>query len=116
MFESRMRVRTRLTLWYIGMLGAVLLVFFGTTAAVMYWQLWKQLNRYAVQDLETVEGLLWPAVALTNSQDLFVLLLELDAWRDGIAHRSLRPGNNDGIRLDFDLYFVRHRNGLFTDS
>jgi heavy metal sensor kinase len=55
---SRTPVRTRLTLWYVAMLGAILLVFFAATPVVMYWQLWEQLDRHAVADLETVEGLL----------------------------------------------------------
>jgi heavy metal sensor kinase len=39
-------------------LGAVLVVFAAATSLALYWQLWQQLDRHAVQDLETVEGLL----------------------------------------------------------
>jgi heavy metal sensor kinase len=45
-------------LWYVGALAGILLLFVAATAGVMYWQLYEQLNRHAVQDLETVEGLL----------------------------------------------------------
>ena len=58
MRQLRATVRTRLAMWYVGMLALVLMVFCAATATVMYWQLRDQLSRYAVQDLETVEGLL----------------------------------------------------------
>ena len=51
-------LRHRLTWWYVALLAAILVVFVAGTAAVMYWQLYTQLDRHAVQDLETVEGLL----------------------------------------------------------
>jgi heavy metal sensor kinase len=40
-------------------LGAALLVFAGATSAVLYWQLSRQLTRFAIQDIETIEGLLF---------------------------------------------------------
>jgi heavy metal sensor kinase len=52
------RLRTRLALLYGVVLGTVLILFVAVTSTVLYWQLWNQLNRHAVQDLETVEGLL----------------------------------------------------------
>jgi heavy metal sensor kinase len=51
-------LRRRLTWWYVGLLAAIMVVFVSGTAIVMYWQLYAQLDRHAVQDLETVEGLL----------------------------------------------------------
>ena len=51
------RLRVRLTLWYVGLLTAVLAVFVVGTASVMFSQLRGQLSRYIVQDLETIEGL-----------------------------------------------------------
>lgn len=53
-----MSLRRRLTWWYVGLLAATLVLFVAGTAVVMYWQLYGQLDRHAVQDLETVEGLL----------------------------------------------------------
>lgn len=52
-------VRTRLTVWYTLVLAAVLLLFIAGTSVVLYWQLDRQLSHFAVQDIETVEGLLF---------------------------------------------------------
>jgi len=52
-------VRTRLTLWYVSVLGALLVVFAIGASFVLVWQIRAQLKRQAVQDLETVEGLLY---------------------------------------------------------
>ncbi len=52
-------VRSRLTLWYLGVLAAALLLFLTGTSVLMFWQLRTQLDRYNVQDVETVEGLLY---------------------------------------------------------
>jgi heavy metal sensor kinase len=52
-------IRTRLTIWYVCVLGAVLLAFAAVTASVLYWQLSRQLTRFAIQDIETIEGLLF---------------------------------------------------------
>jgi heavy metal sensor kinase len=52
-------IRTRLTIWYVLVLGAALLVFAGATSAVLHWQLSRQLTRFAIQDIETIEGLLF---------------------------------------------------------
>src|SRR5581483_63636 len=51
-------VRTRLTLWYVAGLAAVLLIYGGSTSAVMLVQLRSQLDHLAIEDLETVEGFL----------------------------------------------------------
>lgn len=52
-------IRTRLTIWYVLVLGGALLVFAAATAGVLYWQLSRQLTRFLIQDIETVEGLLF---------------------------------------------------------
>jgi heavy metal sensor kinase len=52
------RVRTRLTLWYVFVLGCVLAVYIAAVSVVLLWQIRAQLNRQTIQDLETVEGLL----------------------------------------------------------
>ncbi len=52
-------IRTRLTIWYVLMVGAVLLLFAAATTTVLYWQLSRQLTRFAIQDVETIEGLLF---------------------------------------------------------
>lgn len=52
-------VRTRLTLWYVALLGAVLLVSWGVVGALLFVQLRGQIDHDAVEDIETVEGLLF---------------------------------------------------------
>jgi heavy metal sensor kinase len=52
-------VRTRLTLWYVGLLAGVLALFWGFSALFLFYQLRGQLDHYAIQDIETVEGLLY---------------------------------------------------------
>ena len=49
-------VRTRLTGWYVAVLAAVLVIYGGTTTAVLVLQLRSELDHLAVEDLETVEG------------------------------------------------------------
>jgi heavy metal sensor kinase len=51
-------VRTRLTVWYVAILAAVLLLYGGITSAVLLLQLRSQLDHRAIEDLETVEGFL----------------------------------------------------------
>jgi heavy metal sensor kinase len=51
-------VRTRLTLWYVIVLASVLVLSWGLTASFLFLQMRSQLDNYAVQDIETVEGLL----------------------------------------------------------
>jgi heavy metal sensor kinase len=51
-------VRTRLTLWYVAILAGVLLIYGASTCAVVLFQLRTQLDHFAIEDLETVEGLL----------------------------------------------------------
>lgn len=52
-------VRARLTLWYMFVLASVLLLSWVLTASFLFLQLRKQLDHYAIQDIETVEGLLF---------------------------------------------------------
>jgi heavy metal sensor kinase len=58
MFGVR-HVRTRLTLWYVLVLASVLLLSWVLTASFLFLQLRGQLDHYAIQDIETVEGLLY---------------------------------------------------------
>jgi hypothetical protein len=52
------RLGTRLALSYIFLLAGAMLVFIGGTAAVLFLQMRAQLAHFAVEDIETVEGLL----------------------------------------------------------
>ncbi len=51
-------VRIRLTLWYLGVLGAILIVYVAAVFVFQYAQLQRQMYHDEVQDVETVEGLL----------------------------------------------------------
>jgi len=51
-------VRTRLTLWYVAILAAVLLIYGSSASAVVLVQLRTQLDHLAIEDLETVESFL----------------------------------------------------------
>ena len=51
-------VRHRLTLWYVGVFGLVLLLFIFGATLLEYWQLTRQLYHAEIQDIETAEGLL----------------------------------------------------------
>ncbi len=64
-------VRTRLTLWYVAVLAIVLLLSAGLVGSLLFWQLRSQIDHYAVQDIETVEGLLYfnPAGRLELNED-----------------------------------------------
>jgi heavy metal sensor kinase len=51
-------VRHRLTLWYVGVFGLMLLLFICAATVLEYWQLTHQLYHAEIQDIETAEGLL----------------------------------------------------------
>lgn len=51
-------VRARLTLWYVTILAAVLLIYGASTSAIVLVQLRTQVDHLAIEDLETVEGFL----------------------------------------------------------
>src|SRR5271168_4208801 len=51
-------VRHRLTLWYTGVFGLVLLLFICGATVLEYWQLTRQVYHAEIQDIETAEGLL----------------------------------------------------------
>ncbi|HEX3743573.1 MAG TPA: ATP-binding protein [Bryobacteraceae bacterium] len=50
-------LRTRLTLWYVVVLASLLVLAWGGTCALLFWQLRSQLDHFAIQEIETVEGL-----------------------------------------------------------
>src|SRR5580704_5087997 len=52
-------IRTRLTLWYVFVLGILLIASAAGASFILVWQLRAQLKHQAIQDLETVEGLLY---------------------------------------------------------
>jgi heavy metal sensor kinase len=52
-------IRDRLTLWFVGIFGVVLALYICGASFLQSWQLNDQLRRAEIQDLETVEGLLY---------------------------------------------------------
>ena len=53
------RLRTRLTLWYVGTLAAVLALYLVGVSLLLVWQMDAVLKKLAAEDLETVKGLLY---------------------------------------------------------
>jgi len=53
------RVRTRLTLWYVGMLAVILAAYLAGVSVLLRWQMGSVLKRLAAEDLETIKGLLY---------------------------------------------------------
>jgi heavy metal sensor kinase len=51
-------VRTRLTLWYVAVLATALLIYGASTSLFLVFQLRSQLDHRAIEDLETIKGLL----------------------------------------------------------
>jgi hypothetical protein len=64
-------LRTRLTLWYVSVLAALLILAWSGTCALLFRQLRSQLDHFAVQEIETVEGLFFftPARQLRLRED-----------------------------------------------
>lgn len=96
-------VRTRLTLWYVLVVAAVVFVYVAGTSFVLYWQLSTQLSRFAIQDIETVEGLLYftPAGKLQlnenyhnhpESRQILERLLEVRTPDGAVLFRNQRLG------------------------
>jgi len=52
-------LRARLTLWFVSVLAGLLILAWGGTFALLFWQLRSQLDHFAIQEVETVEGLMY---------------------------------------------------------
>lgn len=117
------KIRNRLTFWYVGIFGLILFVFICTASVLHYLHLQDQLYHAEIQDMETVEGLLYfgPDGSLSLREDYFIseehrLLLErlLEVLNiDGhVLFRNKKLGkNNMGGALILDegsADFVRH--------
>ena len=96
-------LRTRLTLWYVAMLAALLMLAWGGTCALLFLQLRNQLDHFAIQEIETVEGLFYftPAGELhmredyhnhPESKDVIERYLEVLAPDGAILLRNERLG------------------------
>jgi len=52
-------LRTRLTVWYVSVLATLMTLAWAGTCALLFWQLRSQLDHFAIQEIETVEGLFY---------------------------------------------------------
>ena len=50
-------LRARLTLWYLSVLAALLVLAWGGTSVLLFFRLRSQLDHFAIEEIETVEGL-----------------------------------------------------------
>src|ERR1044071_3177520 len=57
-FSWTRRIGVRIAVWHAAILVGFIVISLGGTAAVLYWQMREQLQHYAIQDVETVEGLM----------------------------------------------------------
>jgi heavy metal sensor kinase len=105
-FLNHRRVGTRLTLWYVCLLAAVLAFSWGLTMFLLYWQSISQMDRYAIQDAETVEGLLFlvPGGSIglredyhNHAESKLVLerLLEVRSVDGNVLYRNDRLGDRE---------------------
>src|SRR5689334_14155237 len=53
-----LNVRTRLTLWYVAVLATALLIYGASSSLFLIFQLRSQLDHRAIEELETIKGLL----------------------------------------------------------
>lgn len=94
-------IRTRLMMWHVAVLGAVLLVYSACASLLLLRDLRQQLIRYAIQDLETVEGLLYFDIDRklnfrddyhnhVESKLILERLLEVRALDDTVLYRNER--------------------------
>lgn len=101
---SPKHVRTRLTLWYLLVLAGVLVFSWGVTASFLFLQMRGQMDNYAVQDIETVEGLLYfdPSGRLIlredyhnhpESKQVLERLVEVRSAQGSLLYRNERLGD-----------------------
>ncbi|HEY0263980.1 MAG TPA: ATP-binding protein [Granulicella sp.] len=97
-------LRMRLTLWYMGVLTAILAVYIVSVYLFQSWQLERQIYHDEVQDMETVEGLLYfdrdgsmrlhdEYHAHTQSRLLVDRLMEVQDLAGNILYRNERLGD-----------------------
>ncbi|HWD98068.1 MAG TPA: heavy metal sensor histidine kinase [Bryobacteraceae bacterium] len=103
-FRSPERLRTRIALSYILLIVAAMLVFTAGTAIVLFFQMRAQVEHYAIEDIETVEGLIsfTPDGRLAvrddyhnhpESKRVLDYLLEVRSPEGGVLYRNARLGN-----------------------
>ena len=97
-------LRTRLTLWYLSGLAALLVLAWAGTCSLLFWQLRNQLGHFSIQEIETVEGLLYftsdGQLRLKDdyhnhaqSKDVIERYLEVRGTEGPVLYRNDRLGN-----------------------
>jgi len=100
------KVRNRLTLWYVGIFGGILFAFICVASALHYLHLEDQLYHAEIQDMETIEGLLYfeRDGRLSLREDYFISeehrllldrLLEVLSMDGNILFRNTKLGNDN---------------------
>ena len=105
-------LRTRLTLLYVSVLAGLLILAWGGTIVLQFWQLRSQLDHFSVEEIETVEGLLFfaPNGKLrlrddyhnhSESKDVIERFVEVRSPEGSVLYRSERLGGRamDGMPL-----------------
>jgi|HigsolmetaAR201D_1030396.scaffolds.fasta_scaffold02021_4 heavy metal sensor kinase len=101
---NRRHIRTRLTIYFVAVLAVILLVYSTAACFLLLRDLRSQLVRYAIQDLETVEGLLYftPEGKLLlrddyhnhpESKEVLERLVEVRSPEGEVLFRNERLGN-----------------------
>lgn len=103
--SGRSTIRTRLTAWYVAILAAVLLAYAVSGSYLLFRGLRAQLVRFAIQDLETVEGLLYfDQYQLLQFRDEYVRgasrliqdrMVEVRDFSGQVLYRNEQLGNRD---------------------
>ena len=97
-------LRTRMTLWYVSGLAILLVLAWAGTCGLLFWQLRNQLGHFSIQEIETVEGLLYftPQGQLRlkedyhnhpESKDVIQRYLEVRGADGSVLYRNDRLGS-----------------------
>lgn len=97
-------LRTRLALWYVSGLAILLALAWAGTCGLLFWQLRSQLGHFSIQEIETVEGLLYftPQGQLRlkddyhnhpESKEVIERFLEVRDSEGAVLYRNERLGN-----------------------
>src|SRR5689334_12054596 len=97
-------LRTRMTMWYVSGLAILLVLAWAGTSGLLFWQLRNQLGHFSIQEIETVEGLLYftPQGQLRlkedyhnhpESKDVIERYLEVRGVERSVLYRNERLGN-----------------------
>ena len=106
LWSQHRRLRDRLTLWYVLVLGAVLAAYILGATLLFFWVLTSQMFHQEIQDLETVEGLLYQRSdgTLSVQEDyhshpehklLLERLMEVLSADGTVLYRNARLGERD---------------------